>query len=149
MQNHSDMRIPVFLRFVYPIVLRQIREVLRESGFAFREAGQGLEHCFWIKQGEKEIQFLLRNLLLEIATVDRDEQPLRFDTRLGDMHYTAAKSAKLVVSKLRILSSLLEQDDIEKAIDSIADKSGNYERIRIWRLDPEEQKNKAENRRQS
>jgi len=32
MQNHSDMRIPAFLRFVYPIVLRQIREVLRESG---------------------------------------------------------------------------------------------------------------------
>jgi len=58
------------------------------------------------------------------------------------MHYTAAKSAKLVVSKLRILSSLLEQDDIEKAIDSIAKESGSFERIRIWRVDQGKTKRK-------
>jgi hypothetical protein len=62
---------------------------------------------FHIKSGEKEMTFYLHNLLLEIATIDRDENPLRFDDRLVDFDYFAKKTARIIESKLKILFKLL------------------------------------------
>ena len=85
--------------------------------------------------GDKETVFYLYNLFLEIATVDRDEIPLRFDGRLVNFDYFIEKTIRLTESKLKILFQLFGEEDVEKVIRSIEQNSGQYERIRILRFD--------------
>jgi len=144
MKNHKDMvAIAAFLRFATPLILAQIRAVLKALQIQFRETGQCLEHCFWLKDGEKEVQFMLRNLFLEIATLDRDAEPLRFDQKLTDFDYFVTKCSRLIQSKLRILFRFLGEEDVDKAIEKISQEASDYERIRIWKFDQSESESKS------
>jgi len=91
--------------------------------------------CQVIRKDSCWVRFCLHNLLLEIATIDRDEQPLRFDQKLRNIDYFARKTAQIAESKLRILFELLAEDNLDKAIDSITQEANNYQRIRIPRFD--------------
>jgi len=75
------------------------------------------------------------SLLLEIATTDRDDVPLRFDERLRDFDYFLSKMTRLTQSKLKVLFRLLMEKDVDAAIENITKDAKNYERIRIWRFD--------------
>jgi hypothetical protein len=77
----------------------------------------------------------MHNLLLEIATVDRDERCLRFDEKLKDFNYFVHKTNQVIDSKLKVLFELLFEDDFDKAKENIARLGDNYERIRIWQID--------------
>jgi hypothetical protein len=139
MQNHTEIRkINQFLMMVSPMVLKLVEKILKSFEFEVKKEGYGLDLSFSIKKGEKEAKFYLQNLLLEIVTVDRDEKPLRFDENLRDFDFFLAKTARLTQSKLKILFSLLREEDVDAAIESINRDARNYERIRIWRFDRQE-----------
>jgi len=109
--------------------------LLQSAGMEVKEEGSGLDLAFYIKSGEKEIKFYLHNLLMEIATIDRDEQPPRFDENLWDFEFFLAKTSRLTESKLNILLHLLKEEDVDTAVENISRSAKNYERIRIWRFD--------------
>jgi len=136
MQNQNEIaKINHFLSLVLPIVIELLRTILRATGCEVKEEGTGPDLVFSIKSGQKHVEFYLQNLLLEIATVDRDEEPLRFDERLQDFDFFIAKTAHVVQSKLAVLFHLLGQEDVDAAIENISQNAKQYERIRIWRLD--------------
>jgi len=136
MQNQKEIsEITHFLALVSPVVLDVVRTIFQSFGWQVEEEGRGLELAFSIKSGEKELKFFVRNLLLEIATIDRDENPLRFDEELHDFDYFLAKTARLTQSKLQVLFHLLGEDDVDAAIENILGDAKQYERIRIWRFD--------------
>ncbi|MGD0784342.1 MAG: hypothetical protein ABR969_00810 [Sedimentisphaerales bacterium] len=139
MQNQEETtKINHFLSAILPIVIRSVKTFLQSTGLEVEEKGNGPDTVFHIKAGEKEADFYLYNLLMEIATVDRDEQPWRFDENLQDFDYFLNKVAKVIESKLRILFKLLEHDDVDKAMESITELAGSYERIRIIKLDKQQ-----------
>jgi hypothetical protein len=70
-----------------------------------------------------------------LHSLDRDEVPLRFDERLRDFDYFAAKTARIVTSKLNVLFHLFKEDNADKAIENISQLANQYERIRIWKFD--------------
>ena len=116
MQDRNEItRINEFLSMVSPIVIGQAKMILQSAGLHVEEKGHGSDLVFIIKSGEKEINFSPYNLLLEIATIDRDEVPLRFDEKLRDFGFFLDKMARLTQSKLQILFKLLAEDDVEKA----------------------------------
>ena len=136
MQEQIDIaKINRFLASVGPIVVEVTRAVLQVRGCEVEEEGSGLDLVFSIKSGGKTLKFYLQNLLLEIVTVDRDEEPLRFDEGLRDFDYFMAKMARAINSKLCVLFHLLKEDDFEAAIENICKDARDYERIRIWRFD--------------
>lgn len=136
MQNQNEIaKINKFFGFVSPIVIAQLKMLLQAAGVHVGQEGHGLDTAFCIKSGGKEAKFYLHNLLLEIATIDRDEEPLRFDERLQDFDFFIAKTAHVVQSKLAVLFHLLGQEDVDAAIENISQNAKQYERIRIWRLD--------------
>jgi len=98
-----------------------------------REEGAGLELALSISTGHGEVRFFLRTLFLEGATLDRDEEPLRFDQDLLDFGYFLSKTADLIRSKLKLLLHLLETESVEEACKKIQADSAGYERVRIWR----------------
>jgi len=59
-----------------PLIIKPFT-FLRPSGWQAKEEDCGLDIAFSIKSGEEESKFYLRNLIMEIATIDRDEEPLR------------------------------------------------------------------------
>jgi hypothetical protein len=96
--------------------------------------GEGIESCIHVKNGEKSCDFFMGNLLLEIATIDRDDRPLVFDKALIDPDRFYEKSSKAITSKLAVLMPLLMADDHKKAIEDVKNMKG-YERIRIIEVD--------------
>lgn len=101
------IRIAGFLAVAAPLITQQVRAVLRSHGYQVREEGTGIDLTFCVKKGKVELKFFLHNLFLEIATVDRDGEPLRFGDRLLDFDYFLSKTAHVIQSKLRIFLHLL------------------------------------------
>ena len=136
MQNQIEIgKINNFLSLVSPVVVDILKTILQTLCCDVREEGSGLDLTFHIKSEGKEVRFFLNNLLLEIATVDRDEDPLQFDENLRDFNYFLRKAAHVMESKLNVLFQLFGQDDVEAAIENITKDAKQYERIRIWRFD--------------
>jgi len=136
MQNLKDsVKINYFLQAVTPIVVDIVQAILKSTDWQIERKGKALDTWFSIKAGDKETVFYLHNLLLEIATIDRDQNPLRFDERLRDFDCFVEKTIRLTESKLKILFQLFGQDDIDKAIKNIEQSANQYERIRILRFD--------------
>jgi hypothetical protein len=136
MHNQIEItKINHFLSLVSPLVVTIIKTMLQSISCEVKEEGSGLDLAFHIKSEGKELQFFLNNLLLEIATIDRDEDPLQFDENLRDFTYFLRKTAHVVESKLNVLFQLFGQDDVEAAMENITKDAKKYERIRIWRFD--------------
>jgi hypothetical protein len=72
---------------------------------------------------------------MEIATVDRDENPIRFDENLRAFDYFLAKMARVIQSKLNVLFKLLAEENPDIALEKITQMAKDYERIRIWKFD--------------
>ena len=132
-------RINRFLFLVLPIVVTYVKTLLESAGWEAKEEGRGLDTTFSIKKDGKEAKMYLQNLLLEIATVDRDQDPLRFDENLRDFDFFLAKTIRVTESKLKVLFHLFGQDDIDAAIEKISQDAKQYERIRIWQFDQNDQ----------
>jgi hypothetical protein len=136
MQNQTEIaKLTQFLQVISPIVTGVVRTFLQALDLPTTEEGSSLDMAFHIKLGEKEAKFFLRNLLLEIATIDRDEEPLRFDERLADFDFFLKKATQLTSDRLYILLRLLSENDLDKAVENICADPNQYERIRIWRFD--------------
>jgi hypothetical protein len=136
MQNQIEItKINCFLTLMSPIIIEIVKTILQTLGCDVREEGSGLDLAFHIKSEGKEVQFFLNNLLLEIATVDRDEDPLQFDENLRDFDYFLAKTARLIASKLNVLFHFFGEEDVDAAIENITKDAKQYERIRIWKVD--------------
>lgn len=139
MQNQKEItRINSFLTMVLPAVVDITKRILQSLDFQITEKGRGLDTVLTIKTGENEAEFHLQNLFLEIATVDRDEQPLRFDEQLRDFDYFLSKMVRTLTSKLRVLFHLFGEEDVDAAIENIARDARQYERVRIWKFDQNE-----------
>jgi len=132
-KDQEAVKIAGFLTVAAPTITRLARMVLESHRYQVREEGAGLELVLSISTGHGEVRFFLRNLFLEIATLDRDEEPLRFDQDLLDFGYFLSKTADLVRSKLKLLLHLLETESVEEACKKIQADSAGYERVRIWR----------------
>ena len=135
MRNRDKIQITRFLCMVSPIVAEIVRTILRSFDWQVSEEGKGLDLAFSIKSGEKQIKFYLHNLLMEIATIDRDQQPPRFDENLRDFDFFLTKTTQLTQSKLNILFYLLKEQDLDTTIEDIIQATKHYERIRIWKID--------------
>jgi len=136
MQEPKEIaKINNFFSMVLPLVTELVGAILQSSGAEVKREGSGLDTAFSISCGEKGAKFFLHNLLLEIATLDRDEEPLQFDERLRDFDFFLAKTANAIQSKLRVLFHVLEKNDIKAAVESISRDAKLYERIRIWQFD--------------
>lgn len=81
-----------------------LKTLLQSAGLTVKEESRGLDMVFYIRSGEKEVNFYLQNLLLEIATIDRDEEHLRFDKNLRNFEFFLNKTSQLVKSKLKFLA---------------------------------------------
>lgn len=144
MQDQMEIaKINAFLSLASPIVVDVVRTILQTLDFQVKEESSGLKLAFSIKRDEKEVKFYFQNLLLEITTIDRDQEPLRFDEDLRDFDYFLGKTSRTVASKLNILFRLFGEQDMDAAIESIARDAKRYERIRIWRFDLNDSKKKA------
>jgi len=136
MQDKKEIeKINRFLCMVIPVITEIVKTIFQSLDCEVNQRGHGLDLVFSIKYEEKVAEFYLHNLFLEIATIDRDEEPLRFDKGLRDFDYFLAKTACTVASKLNVLFHLFGEEDVDRAIENITRDAQQYQRIRIWRFD--------------
>ena len=136
MQKQTEItKINCFIEFILPIVAGQVKTLLKLAGLEYEQQGQGADFSFLIKKGSREVKFFMNNLLYEIATIDRDEKPLRFDSSLRDFNYFQNKANTLIQSKLRILFELFAEDNVDSALERVTKLADQYQRVRIIKLD--------------
>lgn len=133
--TEENARITHFIHGVSPIVAALVKTLLESHNYQIKQKGCGFDLAFSISSGDREANFFLQNLLLEIATLDGDEDPLRFDERLRDFDYFLAKTTRQAQSKLKVISQLLGEEDIETAIENLCRNAGRLGRVQIWRID--------------
>jgi hypothetical protein len=127
-------KIAAFLSANEQIISEIVKKLLIMCDCNVVTSGQGLELRFDLSFGDMKAVFYFRNLFLEIATVDRDAEPLQFDEKLHNYHYFVSKASFIIKSKLEILLRLLKSDDTDKTIDEIFNEF-NGERIIIKKMD--------------
>lgn len=135
MQDESEItEINDFLSLTGPAIIAQVKMILQSAGLKVRETGRGPDLTFTLKSGHKEVEFCPHNLLLDIATIDRNQEPLRFDKELRDFDYFLAKKARFVESRLKVVFQFLTEDNLDVAVDNISRNAKKDERICIWRF---------------
>jgi hypothetical protein len=132
MQNE---KIWSFVEFIAPLVSAIATALIRSAGWQVSQTGSGRDTILTIQDKDRQFQFFLENLLLEIVTVDRDAQPLVFDESILEPETFLKKTLRALASKLNILFCFMAEADVEAAVDKISRQAENYERIRILRMD--------------
>ncbi|PIU51037.1 hypothetical protein COS91_06555 [Candidatus Desantisbacteria bacterium CG07_land_8_20_14_0_80_39_15] len=107
--EEDRIKIENVLRVAYQFVPSVVKKILEREGFEVEEQGEGLELSYRVK-GADDISavFCLRNLFLEIATRDRDEEPLEFDEELSNFSFFMFKTAKVMETKLKLFVAILK-----------------------------------------
>ncbi len=134
-EKSKTMEINVFLSLTGPAIVAQVKMILQSAGLKVRETGCGPDLTFILKSGHKEIEFCPHNLLMDIAAIDRNEVPVRFDTNLRDFEHFLTKKARVIESRLKVVFQFLTEDNMDVAVDNINRNAKKDERIRIWRFD--------------
>ena len=138
MQNQNETeRINQFLNIASPTIVGQLRLMFQSIGVKVHQRGRGLEMTLVIKSSDKEIRFLVQNLLLEIATVDSKEKPPRFDEKVQDYNFFLDKTLSSARSKVKILFQLLLE--IEAAAEAIDQDTKLYDDFCICVPSPKRQ----------
>jgi len=135
-EQKEDKRISNFLALVAPVVVKYVTMLLESAGFEVKKQGIGFDTSLVVSKDNRQAKMYLENLFLEIATIDRDEKPLRFDGRLKDFDFFLEKTVNLTKSKLKVLFHLFAEEDMDAVIENISREAKDYERIRIWQFDP-------------
>jgi hypothetical protein len=123
--NQDDIesnKIAAFLTVTGKVIAEIVRLLLVRFGCRVSVKGQGLELQYDVACGDMKATLYFRNLYLEIATLDRDADPLQFDEKLSDYTYFLSKASFVIRSKLEILLKLLKSEDVNKTIDEIYDE---------------------------
>ena len=136
----DEKKIASFLAATIPMTTDYLRHCLRLKGWKFKEKGAGLYRAFHIKSNKTGIEgeFHIYNLVLDIVTIDRHKQPLKFDEGVLDFNYFFKKATENINLRLRVITRLLEQKDTNQAIEQVtkeAQKCGDW--MRIWKLGKE------------
>jgi len=117
MQDMSEItKINDFLFLTGPAITAQVKMILPSAGLKVKEAGRGPDLTFTLKSGHKNIEFCPQNLLIDIATVDRNEEPLRFDANLRDFDYFLARKARVIEGRLKVVFQFLTEDNLDVAV---------------------------------
>lgn len=136
--------------FSSSIVHECVEQILESKGFSYEKRKKGWEEFYEIKAKDKsdvKVEFFLHNLYLEIATKDRDLEPLEWDSRLLDFSFFRKKIADVISSKIRPLLIAFSTDDAKKLDERLTKLAKNEGfRMRMWRWDKEEDKEKDENK---
>ena len=148
MQNEIEaMKISQLIDHIYPFIIQFTKKIIESEGFSIKEKGEGLEQVFTITGGKciDKLDFSFYNLLLEIATIDRDDIPLRFDDRLLDNCYLVKKAAKITSIRLRTIFANLEAENLGEIADFLKEIYSEGDLERICLRGPEQGKDRLNN----
>jgi hypothetical protein len=127
------IKIGQFLVATSGFIKEVVKIMLEMSGCTVTEHNDGLNLCYKIQYKDNEVCLFFRNLYLDIATIDRDAEPLEFDRQLNDFNYFLTKTVSTIHLRLKTLLKLLKHDDVDKAIENIL-KDLNGGRIFIQKI---------------
>lgn len=147
----DEQKIWLFLQGSFPLIMAAVFTELIQMGIEFKikDKRKGpyltLELTLPIEDGGTSILHVY-NLCMEIVSVDRDEEPMRFDESILDEEKFISKMAQVIESKLRILRAIIEAGSLEGAqeiMEKFADEhGGKYERLRFAIMDDKDDENK-------
>lgn len=127
----NSRAIAIFVEDMWRPISAVITDMMTCLGFKVVEKGVGLDAEIHISKDDKSLDYKLHNTLMEIATIDRDDNPLVFDKKLLEYDHFMKKTERVITSKIQVLLPLLLD---ENGIDKVKNMKG-YERIRIMEID--------------
>lgn len=107
--EEDRIKIENVLRVAYKFVPSVVKKILEHEGFEAEKQGEGLELSYRVRGRDGlSAVFCLHNLFLEIATKDRDDEPLEFDEELSSFNFFMLKTTKVMETKLKLFVAILK-----------------------------------------
>ena len=137
MRIKDDVLIDGFIGAMSMVIIAYTKDEIHARGMTVeKEEGQGINAVLFLISGNNDgrrVEFSFKNTLLEIATMDRDEEPLRFDHSLKDHNYYMHKVKRIMCSKIQIFECVLNSSSHGDIHENLKDlfNTGGYERMRI------------------
>lgn len=117
-------------------VLTRFEDGVKEMGFEIKKKAMARTEdgvicpILHLERGAFKVQLNLRNVLEEIIAVDREEDPIRVDPKIGDSAYAKRKLAEVVDGRLAIVGAIdgsETQVDLDRKMTALG---GRFEHIR-------------------
>ena len=128
-------KISMFLVKAAPLIMTLLEMTFRHYGIGFTRGGKGLSMKYDLKKGKLSSKMFLNNLFLEVATVDRDSNPLRYDHRLNSFQFFMNRVKDVINSKLAVLLPLMDGKSPEEAGKIAKKLHPDYERFVMKMVD--------------
>jgi len=135
----GEREITRFLACVGPGIISTLEVILSALGYEIKRSGKGINTTLHINApGKDEVNFFLYNLFLDIASIDRDEKPLRFDEKLKDFEYYTTKASRIMAGRVALLERILSAEGILKTQEDILNDPElmkHFSRVRVTRFE--------------
>jgi hypothetical protein len=88
-----------------------------------------------VESGGRRFELQLGNAFKEFLTIDREEDPLRFDWKITDPDQAADKLAGILAGRVELARAFIESEtpaELKKRVEKLGNQ---FQKIRFWRID--------------
>ena len=107
------------------------------KGYNVVACNPGLNMQLEVSKDNKTTVLYLRGLFLDIATTDRDADPLIFDTRITDLSEAAKKISRVLRDRIELVERLMGAETNEDMAQVTKDLAHKFERLKMTMIEPE------------
>lgn len=142
----NDMKmIGKFLEIFGDVLIELTKYKIAKFGYNVEITGKYLDTILIISKKDSKVDRMelhIHNMFMEIFTMDRDENPLRFDYGVIDYDYFEKKYEDIINSRVSMIDTMMKSDSKNLKENVINKHSKDMERINIIEIDKDEKENK-------
>ena len=88
-----------------------------------------------VESGGRRFELQLGNAFKEFLTIDREEDPLRFDWKITDPDQAVDKLAGILAGRVELARAFIESETPEELKKRVEELGNQFQKVRFWRID--------------
>jgi hypothetical protein len=124
-----------------PQMLNLYEQALMELGvtivekFHYKTDDGFFDPGYVVESGGRRFELQLGNAFKEFLSIDREEDPLRFDWKITDPEQAADKLAGILAGRVELARAFIESETPEELKKRVEELGNQFQKIRFWRID--------------
>ena len=124
-----------------PQMLKLYEQALKELGltilekFHYKTADGFFDPGYVVESGGRKFELHLGNAFKEFLSVDREENPLRFDWDIKDPDRADDKLAGILAGRVEVVRAFIECKTLEEWQKRLDKLGKQFQKIRFWHID--------------
>ena len=127
-----------------PQMLKLYEQALLELGvrivekFHYKTDDGFFDPGYVVESNGRRFELQLGNAFKEFLSIDREENPLRFDWKINDPDQAADKLAGILAGRVELAKAFIECKTPEEWKKRVEELGKQFQKIRFWQIDESE-----------